>query len=104
MSKVDELRRDALEAQFVTGSRPPEESYWDVFKAIQEAAQEHEHTPAGGPGTGTGDAAPVAFLALGDDTDKPEVPLPGQVYVAVDTQRLLVCFEEGTWAIVFQAP
>ncbi len=102
MAKVDDLRVDELEAQFMTGKRPPQESYWDIFRAIQEAAQEHEHTPQGGPGTGTGDAAPVEFLRLGLDEERGSEPQPGQVYVATDSKRLYICFAEGEWEIAFQ--
>lgn len=101
MAKVSDVRVDELEAQFQTGKRPPQESYWDIFKAIQEAAQEHEHVPDGGPGSGTGDACPVAFLAVGLDEDKSAEPLPGEVFVAIDTTRFYLCFELGVWTIVF---
>jgi len=59
MSKVTSDRIAAIKANFEHGEVITEANLADLIDAIAEAAQEHEHTTSGGPGSGTGDAGPV---------------------------------------------
>lgn len=56
MAKVDDARLNALKALFETDDTISQITVWDLLDAIQEAAQDHEHSATGGPGSGTGDA------------------------------------------------
>lgn len=102
MGKVDDLRREALKEWFSKGKKPTEEQWWSLIDAIVEAAEEHEHTPTGGPGTETGDATVISWLESGNEIDLPDSPTPGQVYIVSDYPSIYVCFSEGTWTKVWE--
>jgi len=59
MSKVNGGRIAELKALFEVGDTLTEANFADLIDGLAEAAEEHEHTATGGPGAGTGDAAPV---------------------------------------------
>lgn len=90
-----------LQGRFETGDKPTQADFFALIAAIQEAAQEHEHTPSGGPGTDTGDAAPVKFLHAGLEEHKPASPTPGQVYIATDTLKVYLCFAPESWTVIY---
>ena len=97
MAKVTDVAVAALQAYFETGDKPLATEYAAVMTAIQEAAQDHEHTPDGGSGSGTGDAGAVGYLTHGADASKTATPVPGQVYSADDTSKFYVCFTASVW-------
>ena len=101
MAKVTDVVVAALQAYFEQGDKPIEAQYSEVILAIQEAAQDHEHTPSGGTGTGTGDAGAVGYLVHGNDASKTATPAKGQIYVAEDTSMLYVCFVVNVWTQVY---
>ena len=66
MSKVTDAVIAAIKARFENGDVPDGTDFVNLITAIQEAAQDHEHSAAGGSGSGTGDAGQVKH---GDTTD-----------------------------------
>jgi len=61
MSKVTSERIAVIKAFFETGDTVTEATLADLIDAIAEAAEDHEHTPLGGSGSGTGDAEPITI-------------------------------------------
>jgi len=86
MSKVDNTRIAAIKALFETGDTLTEQNFANLIDAIQEAAQEHEHVPGGGPGSGTGNAAPIQDAT---ETEKGIVELAtvAEAQAGTDTTR-----------------
>jgi len=101
MAKVTDVVVATLQSYFETGDKPTEAQYAELIEAIQEAAQDHEHTPSGGSGSGTGDAGAVGYLANGADSSKTATPEPGMVYVATDTSKVYVCFTINVWTQIY---
>ena len=101
MAKVTDVVVAALQAYFETGDKPLESEYAIVMTAIQEAAQDHEHTASGGTGSGTGDAGAVGYLTHGADASKTVTPVPGQVYSADDASKFYVCFTVNVWTQIY---
>jgi len=97
MGKVDTDRIAAIKAKFETGDTPTQADFADLIDALAEAAQDHQHAPSGGSGSGTGDAAPVANLKSGTAAQKPATPEVGDVYLETDTSKLFACFSAGSW-------
>lgn len=101
MAKVTDVVVAALQAYFEQGDKPLEAEYASVILAIQEAAQDHEHTPSGGTGSGTGDAGAVGYLTHGNDAAKTATPAKGQVYVAEDSSKFYACFTVNVWTQIY---
>jgi len=101
VAKVTDERVLTLEGYFDTGDKPQEGEYADLIAAIQEAAQDHEHSATGGSGSGTGDASLIKFLDGGADAAKTATPAVMQVYVATDTNKFYVCFTVNVWTQVY---
>ena len=59
MSKVTDAQVAAIKALFKTGDTLTEQNFADLIDLIADAAEDHEHVSGGGPGSGTGDAAPI---------------------------------------------
>lgn len=64
MSKFTNAIKAGLKAYFETGDTPTEAQFAEWIDAIQNGIEEHEHAAAGGPASGTGDAAQIAAAAL----------------------------------------
>lgn len=101
MAKVTDAAIAAIVAVFETGDKPTGANYATLITAIQEAAQDHEHVPAGGPGTGAGDASVIDNLAFGPDASKTATPAVGQVYIASDTSKQYTCFTVNVWTQIY---
>lgn len=101
MSKVTDGVIAAIVGFFETGDKPAGPQYEVLITAIQEAAQDHEHGPAGGTGTGTGDASAINNLAFGPDASKTATPAVGQVYIATDTSKQYTCFLVNVWTQIY---
>jgi len=59
MSKFDDAIREVLQSLFEHGDVPDEDDFALFIDAIANGVEWHEHRPGGGPGSGTGDAAPL---------------------------------------------
>lgn len=101
MAKVTDEAIAAIVAVFETGDKPIGSNYETLITAIQEAAQDHEHGPAGGTGTGAGDASAINNLAYGPDASKTATPAVGMVYVASDTSKQYTCFTVNIWTQIY---
>lgn len=64
--KVNQALIDELREKFSAGKAPPEAHWHQLIFAIAFAAEDHTHRAGGGPGSGTGDAAPLSLLDLAD--------------------------------------
>jgi len=97
VAKVDSSRVADLKARFELGDTLSEQGFADLIDAIAEAAQDHEHVASGGPGSGTGNAAPIVNVQHGPPSDRPGNP--GEGYLFIDTQlnRLFAAFTAGFW-------
>ena len=100
MSKVSDALINALKAKFETGDIPDGPDFSEFLDAVQEAAQDHEHRYGGGPGSGTGDATPVANVQHGTEFSRPSTPNVGDVYVETDTFKFYVCYVQDAWTQV----
>jgi hypothetical protein len=86
VGKVDADKIAEIKSIFETGDFLLEESFIKLIDIVADAAEDHEHTSSGGPGTGTGDAKALytigAFVWIipGDlDTGAGQGPrLPGK--------------------------
>jgi len=86
MAKVDNTRIAGIKALFETGDTLTEQNFADLIDAIQEAAQEHQHVATGGPGSGTGDAAPIQD-ATEDQKGIVELATIAEAQAGTDTTR-----------------
>jgi len=59
VGKFDDLIRTNLEAIFEHDDVPDQDDFAFFVDAVADGIEWHEHRPGGGPGSGTGDAAPV---------------------------------------------
>ena len=84
MGKFDDATREGLQSRFLHGEVPDEEDFAAWIQAIQDGIEWHEHVPGGGPGSGTGDAAPVTPDLGADDI------VPDTVVDNLDTWRKLL--------------
>lgn len=102
MGKFTDAVKTALQAQFKDDDIPTEQGFADWIDAVQAGIQEHEHKSGGGPGSGTGDAAPITDLPNGADfhgkeatnlvihkgTSFPDNPVQGQKFWRSDQKKL----------------
>ena len=61
MTKFYQWKVDVLKDWFEDYKSPSSEQFAWFIKACQDAIECHEHAPGGGPGSGTGDAAPLTL-------------------------------------------
>ncbi len=61
MSKFDDVTTYILKAWFQDYLSPTDEQFASFIKACEEGIECHEHVAGGGPGSGTGNAAPVTL-------------------------------------------
>jgi hypothetical protein len=97
MSKVDSSRVADLKARFELGDTLSEQSFADLIDAIAEAAQDHGHVASGGPGSGTGNAAPIVNVQHGPPSGRPGNPSEGDLFIDTQLNRLFVAFTAGFW-------
>ena len=102
MGKFTDAVKTALQNQFKDDDIPTEQGFADWIDAVQAGIQEHEHKSGGGPGSGTGDAAPITDLPNGADfhgqeaknlvihkgTSFPANPVQGQKFWRSDQKKL----------------
>lgn len=100
MPKVDAAAIAALKAALEDGDRLTEAALAALIDAIADAAEDHEHRSGAGPGSGTGDATPIANVQHGMEYARPASPLVGDVWVETDTFKFFVCYVEGGWTQV----
>lgn len=72
MAKVTNEALAIIAAKFANGYVPDGVDFAALIDAVQEAAQDHEHSAAGGSGSGTGDAGQVAWST--GISEKPTIP------------------------------
>jgi len=71
MGKYDDTVTYLLKTYFATGYIPDGDNFADVIEAIRDGIQEHEHSPDGGAGSGTGDASMATGTLLLPDARVP---------------------------------
>jgi hypothetical protein len=101
MPKLDSAAIAAIKAYFEEGDKLTEAGFYALIDALAYAAEDHEHLEGGGPGTGTGNAGPVANLQHGWAANRPADPNPGDIWIEEDTSKLYICFTGGIWVTVF---
>lgn len=100
MPKVDAAAIAAIKAHFEEGDKLSEIGFYALIDALADAAEDHEHHSAGGPGSGTGDAAPVANVQHGMEYARPPSPNVGDLWVETDTYKFYVCYVTDAWTQV----
>jgi len=112
MAKVTSTRIAAIKGHFKHAEVITEDNLSDLVDAIAEAAQEHEHTVDGGPGSGTGNAGPVlrftafltperAALQQLDPAERVEVATPFWSWYELRYDDTTIEF--ASWVICFPA-
>ena len=97
MGKVDAAAIATLKALWETGDYVLESSLVTFIDMLADAAEDHGHTAAGGPGSETGDAGAVVNLQSGLAAAKPATPAVGDIYVETDTATVYACYVAEAW-------